>query len=83
MAQHGARHIVLLSRSSDISSDVKQLADMLSGLGTNLIVRKCNVTKKSDVDELVSYCASELPPIKGLIHSAMVLHVSITEYDER
>ena len=76
MARKGAKHIILASRSSRISDSVRTLIQDLSVEGIQILVRQCDVAKQQDVAKLVLECSRDLPRIRGIIHSAMVLHVS-------
>lgn len=76
MAAKGAKHMVLLSRSGSVTGPVKTLVDDLAPLGVNIVVHSCNVTKRADVDTLLHTKLAGLPPIRGVIHGAMVLRVS-------
>lgn len=75
LARKGAKHIILASRSSQVSDSVQALIRDLAEEGTEVLVRQCDVSKKEDVQRLVSE-SSDSFPIRGVIHSAMVLHVS-------
>lgn len=78
MLGRGAKHIVLLSRSGAVKGKAKEQIDELNAAGANIVVRRCNVADKADVESLVSTGLTDLPPVRGLIHGAMVLHVSIS-----
>lgn len=59
--------------------------DALNQAGTQVVIRRCDVTDRSDVDKLVSIGLSGLPPVRGIIHGAMVLHDVLFEkmtYDQ-
>ncbi|KAF2186885.1 putative polyketide synthase [Zopfia rhizophila CBS 207.26] len=73
MAAKGAKHIVLLSRSGSVTGHAKTLVDDLAPLGVNVAVHSCNVAKKEDVDTLLETKLTGLPPIRGVIHGAMIL----------
>ncbi|KAL2172719.1 hypothetical protein VTG60DRAFT_4165 [Thermothelomyces hinnuleus] len=73
MMAKGARTIVLVSRSGSLSGRVKELADELASVGANIVVRRCNVVNKAEVDELINSGLSHLPPIRGVAHGTMVL----------
>ena len=75
MARKGAKHIILASRSDKVSENVQTLIQDLASDGTKVSVRPCDVAKKEDVEKLVSDWTG--PPIRGVIHSAMVLNVSL------
>lgn len=72
MVSKGAQNIVLVSRSGSVTGKVKELVDELGELGANIIVRRCNVVNRDEVDELVS-SLKDLPPIRGVVHGTMVL----------
>ncbi|KAI0132887.1 polyketide synthase [Xylariales sp. AK1849] len=73
MARKGAKHIILASRSSRVSETVQTLIQSLAAEGTEVVVRQCDVAKEEDVTRLVTESTIS-PPIRGVIHSAMVLN---------
>ncbi|KAL1881478.1 hypothetical protein VTK73DRAFT_3540 [Phialemonium thermophilum] len=73
MVDKGARHIVLVSRSGSVTGRVKELVDEVAVVGANIVVRKCNVANRADVDELLSAGLQGLPPVGGVVHGTMVL----------
>jgi NAD(P)-dependent dehydrogenase (short-subunit alcohol dehydrogenase family) len=78
MVSKGAKNIVIVSRSEKISEKVGQLIQESKELGANVIVRRCDVSDNLDVIRMVKDITTQLPPVRGLIHSAMVLDVSYT-----
>lgn len=74
MVNKGARHIVLASRSGS-NPKVRELVDEIEAYDAKIVVEKCDVGDVLDVAALIERIRTEMPPIKGLIHSAMVLHV--------
>ena len=76
MVEKGARHVILVSRSGLAKETVTNLIEKLSALGANIVVRRCDVGEKEDVEKLVAEVSREMPPIRGVIHAAMVLRVS-------
>ena len=75
MVGNNAKHIVLLSRSGVLKGKAKQQIDTLNDSGAAIVVRCCNVANRGDVDRLFEDLR-DLPPVRGIIHGAMVLHVS-------
>jgi len=75
MAVRGARHLVLLSRSGSVTGPVKTLVDDMAAIGVNVVVHSCDVAQRAQVDALLAKL-TDLPPIRGVIHGAMVLRVS-------
>lgn len=76
MIEHGARNVVLLSRSGGGKKMVDQLKSEVGCPEARIEVKKCDATDEAQVKQLVEDCAKSLPPICGIIHSAMVLRVS-------
>ncbi|GLA29678.1 type I Iterative Polyketide synthase (PKS) [Aspergillus niger] len=73
MVQRGAREIVLLSRSGTVTDVVQILTTECQALGASIHVKPCDVSEVSQVKALVTELQKHLPPIRGVIHAAMVL----------
>ncbi|KAL6364437.1 hypothetical protein LRP88_01838 [Fusarium phalaenopsidis] len=73
MIQLGARHIVLLSRTSRVTGELGQLSEYARTQGANIYLRACDVSDEKSVGALVEESARTLPPVRGVIHAAMVL----------
>jgi NAD(P)-dependent dehydrogenase (short-subunit alcohol dehydrogenase family) len=76
MVRNGARNIVLVSRSGSAAGKVKELVDELAAVGANILVRRCDVSNSKSVENLISNELVGVPEVRGVIHGAMVLHVS-------
>lgn len=76
MVGKGARQLVLISRSGSVTGKVKDLVDELAIVGATVVVRRCNVASRSEVDQLVNTGLEGLPPVRGVVHGTMVLRVS-------
>lgn len=76
MINKGGRNIVLVSRSGSATRKVKELIDEVAAVGANIVVRRCDVTDTNSVENLINTELTDLPPVRGLVHGAMVLHVS-------
>lgn len=77
MVERGARHIVLLSRSGKTTSELDELISDSRLVGASIYIRRCDVAEKTDVTALLTDLQNTLPPIRGLVHAAMVLRVGI------
>lgn len=75
MVERGARYIVLLSRSGKITTDLSRLISDCEISGASVYVNRCDVADRASVEALITYLQRNLPPIRGLIHAAMVLRV--------
>lgn len=76
MISKGAKNIVLLSRSGTLKEKAKEQIDTLNNSGANIVVRRCDVADRADVEHLISAGLVDMPPVRGIIHGAMVLNVS-------
>jgi NAD(P)-dependent dehydrogenase (short-subunit alcohol dehydrogenase family) len=76
MSSKGARHIVLTSRNATSSSVIQTLIDQVAVAGTHIYVKACDISDSVSVEKLVKEGLIGLPPIRGVVHGAMVLRVS-------
>ena len=83
MIERGAGHIVLLSRSAKLSEEIKSLMDFGQPLGASVHVKACDVGDISSVQVVLGEMQKSLPPIRGIVHAAMVLRVSISNSIQR
>ena len=77
MAEHGAKNIILASRSGKTQSDTMELVQRLSLGGVRVEVCQCDVANEADVRLLISDSEKDLPPIRGIIHGAYVNKVCL------
>ncbi|KAL4962931.1 type I polyketide synthase [Aspergillus stella-maris] len=78
LADHGAKHIVALSRSGAKDADSRAFVEGIQAQGINLIAPPCDVALSEAVTSLAKDLeASGLPPVRGIINSAMVLRDSL------
>ncbi|POR36838.1 Polyketide synthase [Tolypocladium paradoxum] len=73
MVQRGARHIVLLSRSGKVTSELDQLIQQSQAVGASINIKRCDAADEAGVTALAAELQKTLPPIRGVIHAAMVL----------
>jgi hypothetical protein len=76
MVGHGARNLVLVSRSGTVIGKVKKLVDELTLAGANAVVKRCDVSDKVSVGALIRKDMIGMPEVGGVVHGAMVLNVS-------
>lgn len=74
MAEKGARHIVIFSRSAQVDSEAQSFLDRLASLGVVVRVDRCDVTSEDSLNGALANIRDTLPRIRGLIQAAMVLH---------
>ncbi len=73
MADRGARHLVLLSRSGCKSIADGAAVNAMRELGVKVVVAKKDVTDPTALTRLLERIAGEIPPLAGVIHGAAVL----------
>ncbi|PIG69495.1 polyketide synthase [Aspergillus arachidicola] len=74
LVSRGARNLLLLSRSGGDSPEGRKLLDQLHSQGVEAMAPACNVSDAQSLRKVLDACQSHLPPIKGCIQGAMVLH---------
>lgn len=74
MVQHGARSLVFLSRSAGASEDDEAFFAELRSLGCSI---SAVAGKAQDMVDIENAIKSAPKPIKGVVHLAMVLRVSL------
>ena len=79
MAQHGAKNIILSSRSGKKQVNIMEMVNELGALGVKVEVYQSNVAIAEDLQRLVSDCAKSMPRIGGVIHGAYVNKVRFCE----
>ncbi len=72
LAGQGAKWIVLVGRGGARTVAAKEAVAAIEARGVRVEVVTCDVTDESAVRRLIQ--SKERPPLRGVIHSAMVLH---------
>lgn len=75
LIDNGARNIVVLGRSGGSRPEVQELLEKYDGSDVSVRALACDVGSR---DELVQVLESiqDMPPVRGVIHSALILNVS-------
>jgi acyl carrier protein/NAD(P)-dependent dehydrogenase (short-subunit alcohol dehydrogenase family) len=76
MVAQGARHLVLIGRSKP-SSEVADLLERLRSTGVQVQVMQADVSSREEMSTVLNQVRKQLPPLRGIIHSAAVLHDGI------
>jgi acyl transferase domain-containing protein/NADPH:quinone reductase-like Zn-dependent oxidoreductase/short-subunit dehydrogenase/acyl carrier protein len=79
LVERGARYLVLVGRSGAASDEAKESVRRLEQMGATVRVAACDVAETADVANLISDVARTMPPLKGVIHAAMVLDDGLIE----
>ncbi|KAF2800561.1 ketoacyl-synt-domain-containing protein [Melanomma pulvis-pyrius CBS 109.77] len=78
LAEHGAKSLIVLSRSANAAEKAAPLLAELEKLGCMVKPVSCDIADEADVMRAVEACKSNAP-IRGVIQGAMVLRDSILE----
>jgi acyl transferase domain-containing protein/acyl carrier protein len=73
LAEKGASHLVLLSRSGKAPEADQASLEALQAQGVNVVTYACDVTDKAALTQVLAEVQATLPPLRGVIHAAMVL----------
>ena len=79
LAERGAGHIVLLSRSGLTAPTAARLAAQLRDLGAGVTVAACDLTDRADLAGLVSRLAAEGRAVTSVVHAAAVITLNSLE----
>ncbi|KIW56108.1 hypothetical protein PV05_04791 [Exophiala xenobiotica] len=77
MADHGAKNLIVLSRSGIQRPDAKEVYDALGVRGVAVKDVKCDITDPSAVAAAVEEYQKTMPPVKGVIMGAVKLEDSV------
>lgn len=73
LVDQGARHLVLVGRRGAATPGAQIALDRLHTAGAQVKVAQADVTQSDQVAALLTEIRQSLPPLRGVIHGAMVL----------
>jgi pimaricinolide synthase PimS1 len=71
-SEHGARHLLLASRSGEKAAGAKELARELQELGATVRIAACDVAEREDLGALLDSIEDE-HPLGAIVHCAAVI----------
>jgi len=74
MAQEGARHLVLMTRSGPPDAVAQADIDKLRESGIEVVDARGDLNRRDDVERVIDTIQQGTAPLAGVVHSAMVLH---------
>ncbi|HTN88888.1 MAG TPA: SDR family NAD(P)-dependent oxidoreductase [Sorangium sp.] len=72
MVSRGARHLVLSGRSG-ASEPARRAIEAMQAEGAQVVVAQADVSRRAEVAGLLATIARVAPPLRGVVHAAMVL----------
>lgn len=73
LARKGARHLVLLSRRGATDEEGAETIAALQAEGVQVRAMACDVSDRDALAEALRQVRRELPPLRGIVHAAMVI----------
>ncbi|MCP3669547.1 MAG: type I polyketide synthase [Gammaproteobacteria bacterium] len=73
LAEKGARHLVLISRSGPKSDEAKKSIECLEQQGVSILAESCDVTDENALSKLLEKINTTHPPLRGIVHAAVVI----------
>ncbi len=73
LVEQGARHLLLIGRSGANSLIANSAIEVMRNQGAEVIVVKADITVEEQVKKVLDDIRQSMPPLRGIIHSAMVL----------
>ena len=73
LVRGGARHLVLLGRAGAATPEAQAAVARLEAAGATVEVRRADVTREADVADVLAHIANTMPPLRGILHMAMVI----------
>ncbi len=72
LVEHGARNLVLMGRS-DASEEARAAIEKMEECSATVVVEQGDVSKREDLERILQNIDQNLPPLKGVFHSAGTL----------
>jgi len=72
--EKGARHLILLGRRGASSLEAQEMIQRFKKEGITVKVASVDVANADQLNHLLEECSRKMPPLKGIIHSAMVIN---------
>lgn len=73
LADRGARHLVLMGRSGRTSNDAIKALDAMKKKGVQVVIARADVSSEADVKRVMDDISRSMPPLRGILHAAMVI----------
>jgi NADPH:quinone reductase-like Zn-dependent oxidoreductase/predicted TPR repeat methyltransferase len=77
LADKGARHLLLVGRRGAVDDNARTALADLAAKGIDVRVEAMDIAEKPAVQRLFAKFGTELPPLAGVVHAAMVLEDAV------
>jgi saccharopine dehydrogenase-like NADP-dependent oxidoreductase len=82
MAEHGAKNIIVLSRSADAAKKAALVVTELGRLGCSIKAVACDICQGDQLAKALQECQEVMPAIRGVVQGAMVLQVGSPQHPD-
>ena len=69
MVECNARHLVLIGRRG-LTPAARGPVDELRRKGANIVIAKADVSRREDIESVLTQISSSMPPLRGIVHAA-------------
>ncbi|XP_041817791.1 highly reducing polyketide synthase srdA-like [Chelmon rostratus] len=85
ISQRGGEYIVILSRSKPTPEVQREIKNVEKQCGNYITSMECDISVSESVHKVISFIGQKIPgcPIRGVFHSAVVLHDGLIETLDR
>jgi acyl transferase domain-containing protein/NADPH:quinone reductase-like Zn-dependent oxidoreductase/acyl carrier protein/NADP-dependent 3-hydroxy acid dehydrogenase YdfG len=73
LVARGARHLMLISRSGTVSDAAADAISRITAAGAEVRVLPADATDRGSIDAVLREIEKSMPPLRGVLHTAMVL----------
>jgi NADPH:quinone reductase-like Zn-dependent oxidoreductase/acyl carrier protein len=73
LAEKGCRNLLLVSRSGPVAMEAKHAVARMREAGVTVHAVACDITDRNAFSSLLAEAGRTLPPLKGVVHAAMVI----------
>ncbi|PHH79322.1 hypothetical protein CDD80_5085 [Ophiocordyceps camponoti-rufipedis] len=77
MAEHGARHLVFVSRSGSEKAEARESVAKLEAVGVRIKSYACDVADREQLKSVLEDVSRTMPLIRGVVQGAMVLRETV------
>jgi phthiocerol/phenolphthiocerol synthesis type-I polyketide synthase C len=84
LVRHGARHLALLTRRGETATpEAGAILDEFAAAGVSVLAPACDVSDATALRDTLALIDRQMPPLRGIVHAAMVIEDALLRDTER
>ena len=84
LVRHGARHLALLSRRGAAATpEGETILEQFAAAGVSVVAPVCDIADEATVSGTLDWIEAHMPPVRGIVHAAMVIEDALLRDLER